>query len=162
MNDMVKILGCSAMTVTRAFRQLEETGLFETGKTGVQKYLKGTEERNVILQQLEDALSTPVAETVFISKKELEEGTDISERFLSGNSALIHIGKDAEEEVPCYAVNKKTFHLSGSKELLNAETQAEVQLWKYDPSILAKNGFIDPLSLALSFQKPADTFLRND
>ena len=162
MNDMVKILGCSAMTVTRAFRQLEETGLFETGKTGVQKYLKGTEERNVILQQLEDALSTPVAETVFISKKELEEGTDISERFLSGNSALIRIGKDAEEEVPCYAVNKKTFHLSGSKELLNAETQAEVQLWKYDPSILAKNGFIDPLSLALSFQKPADTFLKND
>lgn len=69
MNDMVKILGCSAMTVTRAFRQLEETGLFETGKTGVQKYLKGTEERNVILQQLEDALSTPVAETVFISKR---------------------------------------------------------------------------------------------
>ena len=162
MNDMVKILGCSAMTVTRAFRQLEETGLFETGKTGVQKYLKGTEERNVILQQLEDALSTPVVETVFISKKELEEGTDISERFLSGNSALIRIGKDAEEEVPCYAVNKKTFHLSGSKELLNAETQAEVQLWKYDPSILAKNGFIDPLSLALSFQKPADTFLKND
>lgn len=32
MNDMVKILGCSAMTVTRAFRQLEETGLFETAK----------------------------------------------------------------------------------------------------------------------------------
>ena len=72
------------------------------------------------------------------------------------------IGKDAEEEVPCYAVNKKTFHLSGSKELLNAETQAEVQLWKYDPSILAKNGFVDSLSLALSFQKPADTFLKKD
>ena len=68
MNDMVKILGCSAMTVTRAFRKLEETGLFETGKTGVQKYLKGTEERNVILQQLEDALSTPVAETACLPK----------------------------------------------------------------------------------------------
>ena len=155
MNDMVKILGCSAMTVTRAFRQLEETGLFETGKTGVQKYLKGTEERNVILQQLEDGYLDLAVVSDY-------EGTDISERFLSGNSALIRIGKDAEEEVPCYAVNKKTFHLSGSKELLNAETQAEVQLWKYDPSILAKNGFIDPLSLALSFQKPADTFLKND
>ena len=75
---------------------------------------------------------------------------------------LIRIGKDAEEEVPCYAVNKKTFHLSGSKDLLNAETQAEVQLWKYDPSILAQNGFVDSLSLALSFQKPADTFLKKD
>ena len=48
------------------------------------------------------------------------------------------------------------------EELLNAETQAEVQLWKYDPSILAKNGFVDSLSLALSFQKPADTFLKKD
>ena len=116
----------------------------------------------MILQQLEDALSTPVAETVFISKKELEEETDISERFLSGNSALIRIGKDAEEEVPCYAVNKKIFHLSGSKELLNAETQAEVQLWKYDPAILAANGHVDPLSLALSLKKPLFSFIKND
>ena len=138
MNDMVKILGCSAMTVTRAFRQLEETGLFETGKTGVQKYLKGTEERNVILQQLEDGYL------------DLAVVSDYDRNY----SQWL--------KVPCYAVNKKTFHLSGSKELLNAETQAEVQLWKYDPSILAKNGFIDPLSLALSFQKPADTFLKND
>lgn len=162
MNDMVKTLGCSAMTVTRAFRQLEETGLFETGKTGVQKYLKGKEEREVILKQLEDVLSTPVAEKIYIDRKGLEEGTEVPEYFLSGNSALARMGIEAEEEIPCYAVNKKTFHLSGSKELLNAATQAEVQLWKYDPSILAGNGLVDPLSLALSFQKPLDTFLKND
>ena len=162
MNDITKVLGCSAMTVTRAFRQLEETGFFETGKTGVQKYLKGKGERNTILEQLNDVASTPVAETIYINRDKLEEGTEISEYFFSGKSALVRMGMEAEEKVPCYAVNKKTFHLSGSKELLNAETQAEVQLWKYDPSILAKNGFIDSLSLALSFQKPADTFLKND
>ena len=162
MNDMAKILGCSAMTVTRAFRQLEETGLFETGKNGVKKYIKGKEERKVILKQLEDVLSSPVAETVYINREELEDGTENSEYFFSGNSALVRIGIEAEQKIPCYAVNKKTFHLSGSKELLNAETQAEVQLWKYDPSILAKNGIVDPLSLALSFQKPLDSFLKND
>lgn len=162
MNDMVKTLGCSAMTVTRAFRQLEETGLFETGKTGVQKYLKGKEEREVILKQLEDILSTPVAEKIYINRKELEDGAENSEYFFSGNSALVRIGIEAEEKVPCYAVNKKSFHLSGSKELLDAETQTEVQLWKYDPSILAKNGLVDSLSLALSFQKPVDAFLKND
>lgn len=161
MNDMAKILGCSAMTVTRAFRQLEETGLFETGKTGVQKYLKGKEERKVILKQLEDVLNTPAAETVYINRKELEVAEN-AEYFFSGNSALTRMGIEAEEEVPCYAVNKKTFHLSGSKELLDIETQAEVQLWKYDPSILGKNGLVDSLSLALSFQKPVDTFLKND
>ena len=162
MNDMVKILGCSAMTVTRAFRQLEETGLFETGKTGVQKYLKGSEDRKIILKHLEAVLRTPVAETIYINRIDLEEGMENSGRFFSGNSALSRMGRDAEEEVPCYAVNKKAFHLSGSKDLLNAETQAEVQLWKYDPSILVRNGLVDPLSLALSFQKPVDTFLKND
>ena len=162
MNDITKVLGCSAMTVTRAFRQLEETGFFETGKTGVQKYLKGKGERNTILEQLNDVASTPVAETIYINRDKLEEGTEISEYFFSGKSALVRMGMEAEEKVPCYAVNKKTFHLSGSKELLNAETQAEVQLWKYDPSILARNGLVDPISLALSFQKPLDTFLKND
>lgn len=162
MNDITKVLGCSAMTVTRAFRQLEETGFFETGKTGVQKYLKGKGERNTILEQLNDVTSTPVVETIYINRDKLEEGTEISEYFFSGKSALVRMGMEAEEKVPCYAVNKKTFHLSGSKELLNAETQAEVQLWKYDPSILARNGLVDPLSLALSFQKALDTFLKND
>ena len=162
MNDITKVLGCSAMTVTRAFRQLEETGFFETGKTGVQKYLKGKGERNTILEQLNDVTSTPVAETIYINRDKLEEGTEISEYFFSGKSALVRMGMEAEEKVPCYAVNKKTFHLSGSKELLNAETQAEVQVWKYDPSILARNGLVDPISLALSFQKPLDTFLKND
>ena len=162
MNDITKVLGCSAMTVTRAFRQLEKTGCFETGKTGVQKYLKGKGERNTILEQLNDVVSTPVAETIYINRDKLEEGTEISEYFFSGKSALVCMGMEAEEKVPCYAVNKKTFHLSGSKELLNAETQAEVQLWKYDPSILARNGLVDPLSLALSFQKSLNTFLKND
>lgn len=159
MSDMAKILGCSAMTVTRAFRQLEETGLFETGKTGVQKYLKGKEERNVILEQLEDVLSTPVAEIIYISRKELKEEIEISEYYVAGNSALVRRGIEAEEKVPCYAVNKKTFHLSGSKELLDAETQAEVQLWKYDPSILGEKGMVDSLSLVLSLQKPLMDFI---
>lgn len=162
MNDITKVLGCSAMTVTRAFRQLEKTGCFETGKTGVQKYLKGKGERKTILEQLNDVVSTPVAETIYINRDKLEEGTEISEYFFSGKSALVRMGMEAEEKVPCYAVNKKTFHLSGSKELMNAETQAEVQLWKYDPSVLARNGLVDPFSLALSFQKALDTFLKND
>ena len=71
------------MTVTRAF-QLEETGLFETGKNRCAEISERNRRTNVIPAG-EDAY-TPVAETVFISKKELEEGTDISERFLFSNS----------------------------------------------------------------------------
>ena len=148
MNDAVKALGCSAMTVTRAFRQLEDSGYFETGKTGVQKYLKGIEEPDEILHKLEPYLNSPVAEIIYLDKDVIQGG----------------IIADTEEEkgYPSYAVNKKNFHYTGSRELLNAETQAEVQLWKYDPAILAVSGHVDPLSLSLSQKKPLFSFIKND
>lgn len=57
---------------------------------------------------------------------------------------------------------EKGSHINGSRGLLNAETQVEVQLWKYDPSILSRDGRADPLSLALSFQKPWNSFIKKD
>ena len=148
MNDAVKALKCSAMTVTRAFRQLEDTGCFEAGKTGVQKYLKGKSSPDEILHKLESYLISPLAEIIYIDKDIIQDG----------------IIADTEEEknYPSYAVNKKGFYYTGSHELLNAETQAEIQLWKYDPAILAVNGHVDPLSLALSLKKPLFSFIKND
>ena len=148
MNDAVKALKCSAMTVTRAFRQLENTGCFEAGKTGVQKYLKGKSSPDEILHKLEPYLISPLADIIYLDKDVIKGG----------------IIADTEEGkgYPSYAVHKKDFHYTGGHELLNAETQAEVQLWKYDPAILAVNGHVDPLSLALSLKKPLFSFIKND
>ena len=148
MNDAVKALKCSAMTVTRAFRQLEDTGYFEAGKTGVQKYLKGKSSPNEILHKLESYLISPLAEIIYLDKDVIKGG--------------IIADSDEGKSYPSYAVNKKGFYYTGSHELLNAETQAEIQLWKYDPAILAVNGHVDPLSLALSRKKPLFSFIKND
>ena len=148
MHGAVKALGCSAMTITRAFRQLEKTGCFETGKTGVQKYLKGKSSPDEILYKLEPYLISPLADIIYLDKDVIKGG----------------IIADTEEGkgYPSYAVNKKDFHYTGGHELLNAETQSEIQLWKYDPAILAANGHVDPLSLALSLKKPLFSFIKND
>ena len=148
MNDAVKALKCSAMTVTRAFRQLEDTGCFEAGKTGVQKYLKGKSSPDEILHKLEPYLISPLAEIIYLDKDVIQDG----------------IIADTEEGkgYPSYAVNKKGFDYTSGHELLNAETQSEIQLWKYDPAILAVNGHVDPLSLALSRKKPLFSFVKND
>ena len=159
MNEAVKVLQCSAMTVTRAFRQLEQTGMFETGKTGVQKYLKGKKEPDAILRDLEEQLVSPVSDIIYVKKTELKEYIDSTQLFLTGASALNRMGIKTEEKVPCYAVSKKGNIFSGSSELLDASTQAGVQLWKYDPSVLSKNDFVDPLSLALSMEKPLMEFI---
>ena len=157
MNEAVEALRCSAMTMTRAFRQLEQTGMFETGKTGVQKYLAGKETPEIILQQLEEQMISPVSETIYVNKSDLT--VDASQCFFAGHSALNRMGIAAEEKVICYAVNKKGHRFSGSRELLDASTQAEIQLWKYDPSILGRNGLVDPLSLALSLKRPLMEFM---
>ena len=166
MNDAVKALGCSAMTITRAFRQLEETGCFETGKTGVQKYLKGKYIPDEILRMLKSSLSSPVADVIYIDKEIARKSiiSDLSDGELRGDKdqSLIIVSTDDEKGYPCYAANKKGFRCDGSQELLNAETQAEVQLWKYDPAILAANGHVDPLSLALSQKKSLFSFIKND
>lgn len=162
MNETVKKLNCSAMTVTRAFRQLEQTGLFETGKAGVQKYLKAKYDFAETIERLEKKLISPVSEIVYVNRNELRTQIPSSKLFLAGNSALAATGRNAKDEIPCYAVDKKAVSVVGSKELLNAETQAEIQLWKYDPAILGKNGVVDPLSLALSFQKSVNDFLKKD
>ena len=73
MSDMIQILECSAMTVTRAFRQLEESGMFECGKTGVQKMLTGKQSAETILVELEDSLINPIAAVLYVDRKELAE-----------------------------------------------------------------------------------------
>lgn len=161
MSDMIQILECSAMTVTRAFRQLEESGMFESGKAGVQRMLTGKQSAETILVELEDSLINPIAAVLYVDKKELAEQISSDKLFLSENSALKALGINVNAELPCYAVYKKNICLKGSRELLNAETQIKLELWKYDPSILGKEQVVDPLSLALSMNKPVDSFLKN-
>lgn len=161
MSDMIKILECSAMTVTRAFRQLEESGMFECGKTGVQRMLTGKQPAEAILVELEDSMINPIASVLYVDRKELAEQISSEKLFLSENSALNALGINVNAEIPCYAVYKKNIFLKGSRELLDAETQIKLELWKYDPSVLGKEQIVDPLSLALSMKKPVESFLKN-
>ena len=155
MNEAVKTLGLSAMTVTRAFRQLEETELFESGKERVQKYLESDLDTETLLRKSEEFLESPVSDTIYINREEAE-----GEGYLTaGESALYELGFCDEDPVTsCVAVSKKKAALSGSRVLLDASSQTAVQLWKYEPQILAENERVDPLSLALSMDKPVLSF----
>jgi hypothetical protein len=39
---------------------------------------------------------------------------------------------------------------------MDANTDVVVELWKYDPVLLSKDGMVDPLSLAMSFEGNED------
>jgi hypothetical protein len=40
--------------------------------------------------------------------------------------------------------------------LMDADIQVQVELWKYDPGILGKNGIVDTLSLAMALKDNQD------
>ena len=46
--------------------------------------------------------------------------------------------------------------LTGAATLANAAEQAEIEIWKYDPAVLARDHVVDPLSLIMTLQENAD------
>ena len=143
-SQAVKDLGYSAMSITRAVKQLVQTGLFEETKDGVQKVLTGRLEKRELHEQLRHLLINPIRKKVYMSKGDLDE------RFcIAGESALARHTMLSEPPFACYAVDSK-YQPKHYPDINDPEHYASVELWKYDPIILSRDGVVDPLSLATS------------
>lgn len=151
-NNAVEALGFSAMTITRATRQLVQTGLFETKKDGVQKILIGKMPRRELYRRALAYLINPVRKRIYVEKDE-----EVSEKYLAGSTALARMSMMNKSSNICYAVGGSSVkHISGTTNLLNAEEQMEVEVWKYNPAILSEGEMVDPLSLIVSLQDEKD------
>ena len=102
MSDASKKLGFSAMTVSRAFRQLEHTTFFTTEKEGVQKKLTGKYTMRELYDKMQPYLSSPVRKTIYVDKQVL-----LSPMRIAGISALSQMSMINPPDIPCYAVNGK-------------------------------------------------------
>lgn len=151
MRDAVKVLGFSAMTITRAVRQLEQTGYFTVEKDGVQKIMVGNDIRQALFNQLLPFMSSPVRKKIYVEKA--EEFTGLS---MAGLSALSQISRINPTEIPCYAAYGKTAAWIGTDTLMDASAQIEIELWKYDPLILGRDGVVDAFSLFMSLKDDPD------
>lgn len=151
MSDAGKKLGFSAMTVTRAIRQLEQTTFFTTEKDGVQKKLIGKYTARELYDKMQPYLISPVRKTIYVDKQ-----TPLSPVRAAGISALSQMSMINPPDIPCYAVAGKKCVLSGTDILIDASAQIKVELWKYDPNILSEMNVVDPLSLAMSLKNEPD------
>ena len=149
-NDAVKDLRYSAMSVSRAAKQLAQTSLFEESKEGVQKLLIARYERKEMYKRMQPLLIDPIKRRIYIALDNLP-----AQLCRAGFSAMAHYSMLNAPTLACYAagVGEK---LTGAATLSNAEEQAEVEIWKYDPAVLSKDNVVDPLSLVLALQENAD------
>lgn len=141
-------LQVSAMTITRAVRQLEQAGLVTTFKEGLQKVMTTPFTKKELFMRAKPYLQSPVRRRVYIPKENIPP-----QAIVSGLTALSDKTMLSPPSLRCCA----TFvSVEGTEELYNTDTQVEIELWRYNPLLLSCEGKIDPLSLAISLADNQD------
>jgi len=79
----------------------------------------------------------------------------------AGMTALSKYSMLEDDPLPTYAMRDKDFVAALQKGEVygcggREDAEARMETWKYDPSILARSGIADPLSLYLSLRHSAD------
>ena len=152
MSRAVTDLKLTSTSVSRAVRQLEELGLLRTEKDGVQKVLYSELSPEELFKKAHDNFQNPVKRTVYIPLEQIQDML-----LKSGYTALAGYSMLNEPNVVCYAADSiSKWDSVATKKLQNEQTQAAVELWRYDPKKLAVTDTVDPISLALALENDAD------
>ena len=90
-----KVLPFTAMTLTRAVKQLEATDLFLVAKDGVNKFIESKYKRDELFEKAKVYLTTPVRKTGYIDKTQVTENmvfageTALSEKTMLNPSRVV-------------------------------------------------------------------------
>lgn len=149
-------LGYSPMTMTRAFDELETSGIGEHSMLGKERHLSFAETGKPLWEKVLPYLNTPVRKRLYVaSSMQTGKGS------LAGESALAKYTMLAEPKIPIFAFstdewNLRMQHDKISKLTLPEPGSFEIELWKYDPHLFAHEEKVDRLSLYLSLKNSTD------
>jgi DNA-binding transcriptional ArsR family regulator len=151
-SEAVEALKVSAMSITRAVRQLEQTGLIRTYKNGVMKIITSDYTARELFERSKGHLSCPIKRKQYIRKEAVDQSL-----LISGDQALSMYSMLNPPRVNVYATGeyeKWKDYLEDT--FFDEEQQVELQIWKYNPQMLAKDSAVDVLSLAMCYVDDPD------
>ncbi len=155
--DLAQQLGYSAMTLSRAFDELESAGLARArSSTGRARLLAFTAPRAEVWRQAAALLSSPVRRRHFVAA-----GRGEIPGLTAGLSALAHYSSMAAPDHAVVAMGAKEWAAYRWRQeasiLPVADSQATVvEVWSYPPRPYRDPGVVDPLSLFLSLRDERD------
>lgn len=151
-SEATEQLPFSAMTISRAVRQLEATELFEVRKEGVNKIMKATLGRMQLFEEAKKYLSTPVRRSGYIEKRQVT-----SDMALAGETALSEKTMLNPGRMLTYAVYERRFEKELlTDELVDPNHQVRLELWTYDPKQFSADQIADAISVGLSLMENKD------
>jgi len=140
------LFGFSEMQISRAIKQLNGLGLVAVRKDGVQTVIASKEPRRDLFERAQPYFLNPVRKKMYVEHGELPPDLPLSG--YSALSELTMLGAPATETVAFFG---KVGELAGTDTLIDNTEQVEVEIWRYNPTVLSKYpGVADVLSLAAS------------
>lgn len=155
--ELAELLPYSAMTVGRAFDELAAAGLAHVKRHGRKKLLSFRAEGRLLLDTAKTFLIRPERRLDHV--RWLQEPAELP---LAGEHALARLSDlNPPATPPVFAVTPiqmREFLAIGRAESSEAAHDADgtLETWRYDPSVLARNHIVDPLSLFAQFWDAPD------
>ena len=154
-SEVANKLNLTKTSITRATAQLEGMGLIRQMKSGTEIAIKRNYTRKEYYENAKAYLINPVQKEITIMRCEAT-----FESFSAGETAL-----SQESELNPPRIEERTIYkgeeVVGQLEIVDARSEdpddcLKVQLWKYNPSYFAREGCVDPVSLACTFKGNKD------
>lgn len=159
--ELAELLGYSAMTLTRAIKELVDRELATAEMVGREKRLKFNYDGQELWLKAKSNLHNPIKKRVWITNENLNELMDVADAKIAGDSALAKLTMIADPNNLVLAISAGEW--PGIRKLMDIyemngreNDAAEIQLWRYSPTITTTNQMVDPLSLWLSFKDTHD------
>jgi hypothetical protein len=149
-----EILNYSYITITRAVENLLSFELCKVTDTKEKELIFELNKKDLWDKAL-PLLTSPVKKAVFVNDKIPDEYL-----FKSNISALSYYTEISDNSKSYFAINQydfKKLHKEGIVKMFSEYDGTNyIELWKYNPKILTKDRFVDPLSLFLIFKDSND------
>ena len=151
-SDLSKNLPFSAMTLSRAVKQLEMTDLFLVYKDGVNKVIESKYSYKELFERIQHHLVTPVRQVGY-----MDQSLITNYMVLAGEIALSEMTMLNPSRLRTYAVYEKDFDKTQLiDELIDPDVQVKVEIWAYDPHLFTHTNIADTLSIVLSLKENKD------
>jgi hypothetical protein len=153
---MADRLGYTAMTMTRAFDELEAASLGEITVSGKERRLRFVEGPKEIWTKAQPFMRSPVEKRLWIHRmKSAPRGVR------AGLSALAHYSMLAPPAHDVHALSREDWKtLRERQKVIEVPEQdpdvQEIEVWAYTPTLLAEGNVVDRLSLYLSLKDNRD------
>lgn len=154
-SKLAQKLNLTKTSITRATRQLEAMGLLVQTKIGTEISVERNLTRRVYYEKAKEHLINPIQKNITIKRQD-----NLKDTYIAGESALSLLSELNPPRIEECAIYKGLKNIDG---FVAADVRYEdpdkcitVQMWKYDPALLAVDGHVDLISLICTFENNND------